>query len=703
MNSESDRRKGCSSCYLAFLVILFLTNIETGYCQYPANYQYTLLPEKLTEEIIGASSGDLAMKHIHGLAPYTRPRRDSEFPAGMGESSYIIEKLKEYGIRNYSLENVGKTTTWRGIEGTVWETAPGNSKIADFRDVPEMLVEGSKPSRLRARLIWAGEGQPSFFEDNKPGVKDKIIVTSGHPFLVHDRAINGGAAGTISFYSSRSLVDPIQIPNTEIRGEGFAFMIPPREGVLLRDRLMRRENIEVEVNVESKTEQVDLLVPQCLIQGRDTTTGEIIVTAHLFEGFVKMGANDNMSGAAVILEASHLLNDLIEEGKIPRPARSIRFLWVPEFEGTIPWVNMHLSKVKKAVCNLNLDMVGLRLRDSKSFMYLYRSGYSTSHYVNDVMESYYRYVGETNTEGITDELGRRGFKRRIVSPTGTDDPFYYRIQSLHGSSDNAVFNNWAINIPGIKMGTWPDIYYHSSEDNPDKCDPTQLRRAIFITAAAAYTIALGGEETALRILFEMYSSANTRMGIQMAKAGDMIWSSDAQTIAVNYKRAVYNLEGFIMAEKSAMDKVRQISDQQQVTTLININRERLDNMLQVQLSSLKEQMTGKCKLFGIPPAEIRSDELERSAVKIIPSPTDRAATMGYGGERNSLAAISTELKQKYSYRNIFNTDEVAGLADGKRNILQIKKMVDSQFERETPLQDIINYFTILREAGLMKY
>lgn len=701
MNSESKRRTRPAS-YMPVAIILFLI-IETGYCQYPANYQYTLLPENIIEEIIGASSGDLAMKHINGLAPYTRPRRESEFPASLGEANYIIEKLKEYGIKNFSLDNVGKTVTWRGIKGTVWETSPGNSKIADFNDIPEMLVEGSRPAKVRAKLIWTGEGQQSFFEDNRPGIKDKIVVTSGYTNMVHQRAIKEGAVGTISYYSSRSLVDPIQIPNQEIEGEGFAFMIPPREGVLLRDRLLRRENIEVEVTVDSKTEQVDLLVPQCLIQGKDTSAGEIIFTAHLFEGYVKMGANDNMSGAAVILEVAHLLNDLIEAGIIPRPVRSIRFLWVPEFSGTIPWVNTHLAKVKNAVCNINLDMVGLRLRDSKSFMFLYRSGHSTAHYVNDVMESFYRYVGETNIEGITDELGRRGFKRQIVSPTGTDDPFYYRIQSLHGSSDNAIFNDWTINIPGIKMGTWPDIYYHSSEDNPDKCDPTQLRRAIFISAAGAYTIALGGEETAMRILSEMYSSANTRMGIQMAKAGDMIWRSDEQTIAVNYKRAVYNLEGFIMAEKSAMDKVIQVSARQQVTGLINNNRERLDNLLQTQLASLKEQMTAKCKLLGIPPAEIRSDELEKSALKIIPSPTARAVTMGYGGDMQYLSAINPEIRQKYSFRYVFNSDEVAALADGKRNILQIKKMVDTQFEKETPLQDIINYFTVLREADLMKY
>jgi len=46
---------------------------------------------------------------------------------------------------------------------------------------------------------------------------------------------------------------------------------------------------------------------------------------------------------------------------------------------------------------------------------------------------------------------------------------------------------------------------------------------------------------------------------------------------------------------------------------------------------------------------------------------------------------------------------VAGLADGRRNLLQIKKIVDTQFEKESPLQDIINYFSVLKEAGLMQY
>ena len=689
-----------------FLVAIILTSISTNlHSQYPPNYQYALLPSKIIDELVGASSGDLAMMHILKLAGYNRPRTDEEYSKLPQETGYIIEKLKQYGISNFSIEKLGKETSWRGIKGSLWETSPGISKIADFEDLPDMLAEGSTSTDVTAPLIWAGEGLPSFFENNISAIKGKIVFTSGSLWQVHSRAMKAGALGTVTFYSPKALIDPLQIPNSSIDGSGgFAFVLPPREAQYLRDRLLRKENITVRAKITARTEETDLHIPQCVLTGTDSTAGEIIFTAHLYEGLVKMGANDDASGSAVILEVAHLLDKLIKEGKIAKPKRNIRFLWAGEFsDGTIPWVNTHLALAKQAVCDINLDMVGLRLRDSKSFMYLYRSGYSNTSFVNDVMECYYRFVGETNSEGITDALGRRGFVRRIVSPTGTDDPFYYKITSLHGSSNNAVFNDWSVGVPGIKMGTWPDNFYHTSEDTPDKCDPTQLRRIIFIAAASAYTMASGGDEIALRILSEMYAGAITRLGIQLGKATDQIWNSDAISMKSAYKRAVYNIEGFIMAEKSAIGKVTSLSDAPDVQAMISSRKEKLDNLLQVQLTALRELMNTRSKQLSIATVGLNPDEAEKNAVRIIPVPTEKAKTMIYGGYYDLIKALPEKFLVSNRYSGIVNTSEAAGLADGKRNLLQIKKMVDAQFERESPLTDIVNYFNVLKEAGLMKF
>jgi hypothetical protein len=705
MKSFKFRSSELSHIIKGILLVFLITFFQAAdlFSQYPVNYQYTLLPSKVVDEIIGASSGDLAMLHILEMAGYNRARADSEYTHILNESKYVIEKLKDYGIKNCMIERFGKTTTWRGIEGSIWEVSPGISKIADFDDLPVMLAEGSQPVNTKADLIWAGEGLPSFFENNSNAVKGKIVVTSGSLWMIHRLAMNAGAIGTISYYSPRPLIDPIQIPNAGISGSGFAFLLSPREGELLRDRLLRREVIKVKVKVRTSVESLDLQIPQCVIQGTDTSAGEIILTAHLFEGYSKIGANDNISGSAVLLEVAHVLQQLISEGKIEKPVRNIRFLWVPEFSGTIPWVNNHPGTVKKAICDINLDMVGLRLRDNRSFMYLHRSGYSTAHFVNDVMENYFRYVGETNSEGITDDLGRRSFVRRIISPTGTDDPFYYKISSMHGSSDNAVFNDWSINVPGVKMITWPDDYYHTSEDNPDKCDPTQLRRVIFIAAAGAYTMAAADESMVLRILSEMYAGAVTRMGIQMAKASDMILKSTGESFGKTYKRAVYNIEGFTLAEKSAMEKIRQISEKSVIIAQVNSMKEKLDNLLQIQLASLRELMVNKSKELSVAQVDLAADELEKSALRIVPARTEKAKAMGFSDDRKYISALSPDFLKNHAYNEIVNTSEAAGLADGKRNLLQIKKMIDGQFERESPLQDIMNYYIVLKEAGLMKF
>jgi aminopeptidase YwaD len=688
-----------------FFIMVTITMVSAKlHSQYPVNYQYTLLPSRITDEIIGASSGDLAMLHIIKLAGYNRPRTDEEYRNFPEETNYVIEKLKQYGIDNYKIEKFGRSSSWRGIEGSLWEISPGISKIADFGDLPPMLAEGSESADVKAPLIWAGEGLPSFFADNAASIKGKIVFTSGSLWQVHSMAMKAGAEGTVSFESPRPLTDPIQIPNSAInRSVGFAFLLPPREAQYLRDRLLRHENIMVRAKVTTKVEEYDLHVLQCVIQGTDTTAGEVIFTAHLYEGYVKMGANDNASGSAVLLEVAHLLDKLIKEGKIEKPKRNIRFLWVPEFEGTIHWVNAHADLVKKALCNINLDMVGLRLRDSKSFMDLRKSGFSNANFVNDVMENYYRYVGETNNEGITDELNRRGFTKRIVSPTGTDDPFYYKISTLHGSSDNAVFNDWSIRVPGVKMNTWPDDYYHTSEDSPDKCDPTQLRRAIFIAAAGAYTMASAGELMAIRILSEMYAGANTRLGIQMGKATDMIWNASDESMKSVCKRAAYNIEGFIMAEKSSIEKVKMISEATDVLNMISNRKGKLDDLLQIQLSALNELMITRAKELSIPAISLNPDEAEKSAIKIIPVPTEKAKTMKYEGYYDYIRLLPSPFISSNNYSGIVNASEAAGLADGNRNLLQIKKMVDAQFERESPLKDIVNYFNVLKEAGLMKF
>ncbi|HSQ79311.1 MAG TPA: M28 family peptidase, partial [Candidatus Bathyarchaeia archaeon] len=113
-----------------------------------------------------------------------------------------------------------------------------------------------------------------------------------------------------------------------------------------------------------------------------------------------------------------------------------------------------------------------------------RTTYGNPHYVNDVVENYFRYVGEATRTYVTNGMDQV-MNRRIVAPSGSEEPMYYYVGTHFGSSDHEVFNDWGVGVPGVVLNTWPDKWYHTSEDRPDKLDPTQMKRAVIITAAWA--------------------------------------------------------------------------------------------------------------------------------------------------------------------------------------------------------------------------
>ena len=406
----------------------------------------TLLPAKITDEFIGEASGERAMNHIIEMAAYIHDRPASEYSGYFFETQYILDRMKEYGLEGAVVNKYTGGKTWDGVKATLWEVSPGRSKIADYTDLPAVLASGSTNANITAELVWVGEGRQEDIE--KAGVEGKIAVTSGSISMVHSLAVAKGAAGVISYDSPRPMQVPLAIPISGIGGRRgsqnnakFGFFLPPREGILLRDRLLGREKITVHAVVEVQNLDYDMEVPSCIIKGTDPTAGEVIFSAHLFEGYVKMGANDDLSGCAAILEIARMLNTMINEGRMERPKRTIRFIWAPEFSGTGPWVVGNKELMKKTLCNINLDMVGLWLIKSQSFLCMHRTTYGNPHYINDVMENYYNFVGLGNRAGLA-VSGRAGFVKRIVAPTGSDDPFYYSIDDHYGSSDHEVFNDW---------------------------------------------------------------------------------------------------------------------------------------------------------------------------------------------------------------------------------------------------------------------
>jgi aminopeptidase YwaD len=683
---------------LAGLSVLFL---GAG-AQITPFHQWTLLNQQVMDELIGEASGETAYNHIMEMGGYTRARTSQELTTTLFESQYIMDKLKEYGITTAKLERFTDAQPgWNGIRGELWEVSPRRKKLADYDDMRVMLVSGSEDADIEAELVWVENGRAEDFERND--VAGKIVVTYGDPGGVGRLVQKYGAVGTISFSSPRPLYDPIQIPWTGLWVEpgekaGFAFMMPPREGYLLRDRLMRKEKIRVHALVKTSKEVTDLQVPTCVIPGTDPNAGEVIFSAHLFEGYLKQGGNDDISGCAVILEVARMFNTLFEEGRLPRPARSMRFIFIPEFSGSIPWVQAHMDIMEKTLCNINLDMVGLWLSRSQSFFNLERTTFGNPHYINDVVENYFRYVGETNRTMISIWSG---YINRIVAPSGSDEPFYYNIETHFGGSDHEVFNDWGVGVPGIMMITWPDQFYHTSEDVADKCDPTQLKRVSVISAASAYTIANAGPEMAGRIAGEVFSNGVRRLGHQSARAMDELSKATAGNLDAVYRKVRGYIDGTMLNEIETVESTLELAPSDvQLQAAVAVQGSQLRKIAEAQMAVIDQEMKLTAGKLGVTSISLKPSELEKKAVALVPVPTPKVKENSFGGYSKFMPEITPEQSVSV-YNRLADRSELERLCNGKHNALQIKHMLDTQSSRESDLQAIMDYIVILKSAGLV--
>ncbi len=667
-------------------------------------FHWTFLPQPFMDEIIGESSGETAFHHVLAMAGDERDRKAAEYSGDFLEARYLVDRLKEYGIGEAEIVRFPGGQTWDGIKGELWEISPLRQKWASYTDIRAMLATGSNPADVTAELVWVGEGRTEDMEGLD--LNRKIVVTSGRAGSVHNLAcFDRGAAGVIAISQPSSPTDPLSIPWSGIRGPRdkeakFAFYLPAREGRILQNRLRRGEKITVRAVVDSTTEEYELQDVVCVLPGTEPEGEEIILTAHLFEGYSKFGANDNYSGCAVLLETARTLHTLVQEGRLPQPRRTIRILWVPEFSGTIPWVNAHPQIIGRTLCNINLDMVGLQLTKSLAFMTVMRTTYGNPHYLNDVMENVYRYVGETNRSYVANSMSPT-FSRRIVAPSGTEEPMYYYVGTHFGSSDHEVFNDWGVGVPGVVMNTWPDLWYHTSGDRPDKLDPTQLKRSVVLTAAAAYTIAAADDKTAAQIAGEIVSNSSGRIGHQLARGIEEIKRADAAGLPSIYKKARGYIEAAALNEQATLDSVRELaSNKKKFEAFLNGLKQSVGDIRRGALRTLDAHMGVTADALNTPHVKLALTPAEKKAARLIPKPTAKVKESGYRGYQEAI----NEASKSASVRTPRGSAaEIRLLCNGRNSALDIKKMLDTEGQRETDLEAIVGYLEILKKAGLVDF
>ena len=514
----------------------------------------TLLSSEQMRAIINEASGDRAMHHLLELVPYQRVRPVSEYQGTLRESEVMARFAKEYGYSNVRIETFPGGQVWQPSVGELWMTATGSTgrpdprKLYDIHDIALALGEGTPSGDVSGDLVDAGVCRPQDYEGKDLAGKVVLCSSGTGTFAA---AAQKGAVGVLGYTALRPTEYSNQIPETRFTPPAgatsptFGWALEPNVGRDLALRLGRGQRITIRSIVKAETVPGKMEVVHAEIAGDGSTTQEVAVSGHLYEGYIKQGANDDNSGCALTLEIGRAYIKLVNEGKLPRPKRTINFQWLPEISGTNAWLNAHPEKARNIVGDLNFDMEGLRLTTSRSYWIMQRTPDTFPSYINDIGQSMMEYVSELTRERVRYRANGYVPSVNITSPYGSSDAFYIKIDKHYGSSDHVTYMQRG--IPAVMFITWPDMWYHSSGDTPDKQDPTQYKRAAIVGTGALAVLATGGEDMAGRVTTENLGRGTERMG-------------DSERKGVSYLADAASAEALHAAWKDARVSIRHQAD-----------------------------------------------------------------------------------------------------------------------------------------------
>src|SRR6266852_96377 len=449
------------------------------------------------------SSGAAPSENLRYLTGLHRVPATAEFDQA---AQFMLQKAREYGLADahseqYSIDGTktyGLMRSYLGwnVEGaTLWEVSPQHLLLGDWKTDPIRLADYSHSGDVTAALLDVGNGAREDDYRNKD-VRGKIVLADGVLARVQALAVvEHGAAGIVSDMPNQTTawsgLDPTLVRWGHLdarQPSGFAFMVSRQTAQSLRARLQASEQIVLKAEVKATVGPGHWTVVTATIPGSDPAAGEIVYSCHL--DHERPGANDNGSGCVTILESARVLARLIGSGALPRPWRTLRFIWGPEVEGTMAFLATHPEIRQRLRANIHMDMVGGDPFRNKSVFHVTATPWSLPSFVTDVGAVFLDAIRTAASEYAAGEMpADTGVVETRAGGQGTRNELIADVTPYSSGSDHDDYDSSTIAVPSLYLRDWPDIYIHTDHDTLDQIDATKLRRAALLGAAAGYVYA----------------------------------------------------------------------------------------------------------------------------------------------------------------------------------------------------------------------
>jgi aminopeptidase YwaD len=649
--------------------------------------QSPLLHERDVAALAQELSGEIAKRNLEGITRFHRQRGSQGFHSA---AELIVERAHAYGLTGAQILKFpadGKIyygtqrsrPPWDAEFAELWELVNNQpaAKIASYEAEPVTLAEDSESADISAYLVDVGEGTKESDYTGKD-VKGKIVLVAAQPGAVQDLAVGKfGAAGIVSYAQNQKTAWSGEDENLIRWGhlesfsphKTFAFMFSLKTARAYQARLAAGEKIQLHATVKAGQHPGFTELVTATIPGADPNLKEeIAFSCHL--DHQRPGANDNASGCVTILEVARTLQRLIAEGKLERPARTLRFIWPPEIEGTLTLLSAKPEFAQRIKAVIHMDMVGGN-QNTKSVFHVTRGPMSLPSFVYDVAWAFGNFVNEQSynfAAGLPAQYP-------LVAPEGGKEPLQAVDAPYSMGSDHDVYEDSSFKIPAIYLNDWPDRYIHTNFDTAANIDPTKLKRAAFIGAASGYYLASLNSAGSGRVPDDLgLVIAASREAQRAAGSFRVILLPDPE------KRVFWN--GRVLYDQSLAPGLSQF--------------------LGIPLSPPKSVEGAGANRSGVTETAARGDGLLIFARK--PDPKGPVTVFGSDYVADHAAGIPTP--KVLDYQGLWGSGEeyayeILNFANGKLNAQQIRDRVSAEYG-PVPLPLVVEYLKALEKIGIVE-
>jgi len=484
------------------------------------------------------SNGSAPFENLRALTGLHRVPATPQFDQA---ADFMLQQAKAYGLEDVHAEQfpidgrihyglMRSHFAWHVESARLWENEPQHILLGDWSTDPIRLADYSHTADVVAPLIDVGAGSSESDYVGKD-VRGKIVLADGVLSTVQSLAvIKFGAAGIVSDMPNQTTAWSGSNPDVIRWGhldatlpQGFAFMVSRATAAGLRTQLADAPTVTLDAHVQAEVGPGHWTVISATIPGTlssaDPRYGEIVYSCHL--DHERPGANDNGSGCVTILESARLLNRLITAGRLPRPARTLRFIWGPEVEGTMAYLAGHPDIRRSLRADVHMDMVGGDPFKNKSILHVTETPWSLPSFITDVGMVFAETIRDASVVYAEDgsHAAEAVLENREGAP-GTRNEFFVDQTAYSEGSDHDDYDSSTIAVPSLYLRDWPDIYIHTDHDALEQIDATKLRRVALLGAASGYALATLDASNGTRLygFFAARAQARLAKGFERAQA-----------------------------------------------------------------------------------------------------------------------------------------------------------------------------------------